>query len=487
MIKRTYKDAITALNSLQSNAATIEAARRAAGANNSRLIPEMLEWTRRIGYKPQDLDRLNVIHVTGTKGKGSTCAFATSILLQYRSPAQVPGAKITKIGLYTSPHLKSVRERLVINGKPISEALFTKYFFDVWDRLSTSASDPERFPEMGPGVKPAYFRFLTLLSFHAFASEKVDTAVYEVGVGGEYDSTNIFVHPTACGISSLGIDHTAVLGDTLEKIAWNKAGIFKQGAACFTVEQPEAALRVIRERAVERNAASLEVVHTRPDVAEIRLGINGDFQRQNASLAVHLCKAHLERLGFELGDFEVLPEEFVTGLEQASWPGRCQIIRDSKRDDITWYVDGAHTAESIASGTAWFAQCARDSHRKVLLFNQQTRNVESLLRKLHEQMDAAGKRFDNAIFCTNVTYADGRYSDDLVSMNVAQDKVDSMEVQKQMASIWDGLSKDSRKHLFHDIETSLNFIRTLEGPLDVFVCGSLHLVGGFLLVLEGRG
>ncbi|KAG7827071.1 hypothetical protein KL920_005069 [Ogataea angusta] len=256
MIKRTYKDAITALNSLQSNAATIEAARRAAGANNSRLIPEMLEWTRRIGYKPQDLDRLNVIHVTGTKGKGSTCAFATSILLQYRSPAQVPGAKITKIGLYTSPHLKSVRERLVINGKPISEALFTKYFFDVWDRLSTSASDPERFPEMGPGVKPAYFRFLTLLSFHAFASEKVDTAVYEVGVGGEYDSTNIFVHPTACGISSLGIDHTAVLGDTLEKIAWNKAGIFKQGAACFTVEQPEAALRVIRERAAERNAAN---------------------------------------------------------------------------------------------------------------------------------------------------------------------------------------------------------------------------------------
>ncbi|KAG7773421.1 hypothetical protein KL930_004536 [Ogataea haglerorum] len=260
MIKRTYKDAINALNSLQSNAATIEAARRAAGANNSRLIPEMLEWTRRIGYKPEDLDRLNVIHVTGTKGKGSTCAFATSILLQYRSPVQVPGAKITKIGLYTSPHLKSVRERLMINGKPISEALFTKYFFDVWDRLSASASDPEQFPEMGPGVKPAYFRFLTLLSFHAFSSEKVDTAVYEVGVGGEYDSTNIFVRPTACGISSLGIDHTAVLGDTLEKIAWNKAGIFKQGAACFTVEQPEAALRVIRERAAEKRVATPERV-----------------------------------------------------------------------------------------------------------------------------------------------------------------------------------------------------------------------------------
>ncbi|KAH3660015.1 hypothetical protein OGAPHI_007220 [Ogataea philodendri] len=484
MIKRTYKDAINALNSLQSNFATIEAARLTAGAKNAVLIPEMIEWTRRIGYKPQDLNRLNVIHVTGTKGKGSTCAFATSILNQYRSPVQVPGAKITKIGLYTSPHLKSVRERLIINGKPISEALFTKYFFDIWDRLNSTSSDLDKFPNMGPGVKPAYFRFLTLLSFHAFSSENVDTAVYEVGVGGEYDSTNIFESPTACGITSLGIDHIAVLGNTLEQIAWNKAGIFKPGAACFSVEQPEEALNVIKQRAVEKKVASFEVVEQRPDLAEVKLGINGDFQRQNASLAVQLVKAHLEKLGVEIGACDVLPEEFVTGLEQASWPGRCQIIKDDKREDLTWYIDGSHTTESIASGTAWFASVTNDTNRKVLLFNQQTRNVESLLEELHLQMQKSGKKFDNVIFSTNVTFSDGKYSDDLVSINVSQEKVDTMEMQKQMADIWNKFSKESRKHLFHDIQTSVNFIRTLEGPLDVLVCGSLHLVGGFLLVLD---
>lgn len=264
--QRTYKEAINALNSLQSNFATIDAVRKSGINRNSMLMPEMIEWVRRIGYKPSDFNKLNVIHITGTKGKGSTCAFVQSILNQYRLPVILNNAnnidnsilsdvnsikdnnnlsnntrshstssnassdisKITKIGLYTSPHLKTVRERIIINGKPISEELFTKYFFEIWNRLDNSKSDANIFPHMGDGIKPAYFRYLTLLSFHAFVSEHVDTAIYEVGVGGEYDSTNVFETPTACGISALGIDHTVMLGNTIEEIAWNKAGIFKK-------------------------------------------------------------------------------------------------------------------------------------------------------------------------------------------------------------------------------------------------------------------
>lgn len=548
MNRRTYKEAINALNSLQSNFATIDAVRKSGINRNSMLMPEMVEWVRRIGYRPSDFNRLNVIHVTGTKGKGSTCAFVQSVLSQYKVPillaspslapvapagagAAAPAsaaaavdhlhlhptqpagtasadtsrslsvnslsadaasshsvdvAKITKIGLYTSPHLKTVRERIMINGKPISEELFVKYFFEIWNRLDASKSDPEVFPHMGDGIKPAYFRYLTLLSFHAFVSEGVDTAIYEVGVGGEYDSTNVFEAPTACGISALGIDHTIMLGNTLEEIAWNKSGIFKKNAACFSVPQPESALKVIEDRAAEKHVAHFEVVNERSDLDEVKLGLNGDFQRQNASLAVALCHAHLTRLGYQV-DIDTLPEEFVRGLENAKWPGRCQIVEDPKRkSELTWYIDGAHTEDSVRNGSHWFTQVASPEKKHVLLFNQQTREPAVLLKTLFEQMEQADLKFDHVIFTTNVTWSSGIYSDDLVSINTDNNAVSSLDVQTQMAEIYNKLDRKARKHLFHDIETSVNFIRTLEGPLDVFVCGSLHLVGGFLVVLDAK-
>jgi folylpolyglutamate synthase len=163
MSGRSYKDAIDRLNTLQSNAATLDAAKAAGGRTNSLGILEMIEYLERIGYKVrgiilsispeilnasqrEDLNSLNVLHVTGTKGKGSTCAFVDSILRHTKPEWKIGALKLVEsnsssfvlscyTGLYTSPHLVAVRERIRINGVPISEELFAKFFFDVWDRL----------------------------------------------------------------------------------------------------------------------------------------------------------------------------------------------------------------------------------------------------------------------------------------------------------------------------------------------------------------
>lgn len=438
-------------------------------------IPEMIEWSRRIGYKPRDFNRLNIIHVTGTKGKGSTCAFTQGILQQY----QGQGLGINNIGLYTSPHLKSVRERIRINGKPIAEDKFTRYFFEVWDQLDSSESDLQRFPHMGQGLKPAYFKYMTLLSFHVFLSEGVDTAIYEVGVGGEFDSTNVIEKPTVTGITTLGIDHTFMLGDTIESIAWNKGGIFKSGSKCLSVPQEKpGALEVLQERAQEKGEV-LQIIDENA-AKGLKLGISGEFQAQNAALAIALTNEHLTKLNIVIDQ-----QKTEKGLEETVWPGRCQTI---VKDKVTYYIDGAHTRESVIASTSWYNTVTSPKKTRILLFNQQTRDADSLVALLHDTLSPSVK-FDKAIFTTNVTWSSGSYSADLVSMNTCKDAVDKLEVQNQLSSKWKELDPESERFVMQDIESSVKLINETVSngkEVEVFVCGSLHLVGGFLVVLEGE-
>jgi folylpolyglutamate synthase len=295
------------------------------------------------------------VHVAGTKGKGSTCAYVDSILARYRKSHDLP----KKVGLFTSPHLIAVRERIRINSAPLSAALFTKYFFEVWDRLEAAAA------ATGPFEKPVYFRYLTLMSYHVFLQEGVDAAIYEVGVGGEYDSTNIVDRPTVTGISSLGIDHTFTLGETIDKIAWHKAGIQKAGVPSYTVRQPPEAMEVVEHRAMERGVKSLRVVDLDPRLMSVNIKPAADFQRGNASLAICLAETVLKKLdpNFKTSP-DALPKEFVDALEQVVWRGRCETKVDG---NVTWYLDGAHTADSIKVATKWFSD--EVSQKYVLLFD----------------------------------------------------------------------------------------------------------------------
>ncbi|CDO95840.1 unnamed protein product [Kluyveromyces dobzhanskii CBS 2104] len=482
MANRGYQDAVQALNSLQTNYANIMAIRASGDRKNMMNIWEMQEWSRRIGYSVSDFNKLNVIHITGTKGKGSTAAFTQGILNQYRD-------KLSNIGLYTSPHLRSVRERIRLNGEPITEELFSKYFFEVWDRLNETSSNEEKFPHMTKGQKPGYFKYLTLLSFHVFMQEGCNTCIYEVGVGGEFDSTNIIQKPTVCGVSALGIDHTFMLGDTIEEIAWNKGGIFKEGAPAFTAKsQPEAGLRVLQERAEERNTTISEVP-VFDSLHNVKLGIAGDFQIINASLATALAHQHLVSLNIlqvplTLDASAKIPTSFTAGLEKTVWEGRCQTISSGS---ITWYVDGAHTKESIEAASGWFRDVTSANRKKVLLFNQQSRDAKALLRYLYQTVSPK-IQFDAAIFTTNVTWKTGDYSADLVSLNTSKEQVDKLEVQKNLQEEWRSLTKTEHEkvHVTSSIEAALDLIKGINDEVDVFVVGSLHLVGGFLVVNDGK-
>ena len=254
-----------------------------------------------------------------------------------------------KVALFISPHLIAVRERFRINSVPISEELFARYFFEVWDRLEASRVEADHVPLQS---KPIYARYLTLMSYHVFLQEGIDVAVYETGVGGEFDATNIVERPVASGISTLGIDHVFVLGDTVEKIAWHKAGIMKPGSPAFTIEQVPGAAQVLEDRAREKGV-ELKVLGIDPRLHGVNVRPDAAFQKKNASLAIALAETAIQRFdpAFKPSPAAALPQPFVDGLEQVVWRGRCEVKEEGQ---VLWHLDGAHTVDSLKMAIRWF-------------------------------------------------------------------------------------------------------------------------------------
>ncbi|CAK7269461.1 Folylpolyglutamate synthetase [Sporothrix epigloea] len=505
----SYADAIALLNSTQSGYKALEA-RRKAGITLDAADPigQMKTYLGYIGHGAENLDRLNVIHVAGTKGKGTTCAFTNSILERYRK-ASADGetsdsrSRLQKIGLYTSPHLVAVRERIRINSEPISEALFTRYFFEVWRAFEAGAAASGA----DPAIKPSYFRFLTLLSYHIFLCEGVDVAVYEVGVGGELDATNVFVQPAATAITTLGIDHVESLGSTIEKIAWHKAGIMKEGSPAFTIPQEPEAMTVLVQRSAERKTVpALQVLD--PDVfekqlANVRLTPAEDFQRKNAALAVCLAATVLGRLEglnqnsvVDLLQGGALPAEFIDGLENIVWRGRCETKTTGRQ---RWYLDGAHNQQSLEVACQWFGRSVQKettaggaSPINVLIFNQQsTRDSIELLHVVHKTLaglNGASQSFQYAIFCTNVTYKNNSWKADFVNNNVDPASLKSLSLQQELADEWRRINPETTSVLaLPTIEDAIDYVRQIEGgqtDVRALITGSFHLIGGALTILE---
>ncbi|KAK9290104.1 hypothetical protein L1049_008268 [Liquidambar formosana] len=338
-------------------------------------LERMLMYLKILGLDGE-ISGLKIIHVAGTKGKGSTCTFCEAILRECGF----------RTGLFTSPHLIDVRERFRINGLDISEDKFLHYFWDCWNQLKEQVTEGLPMPPL--------FQFLTILAFKIFIYEKVDVAIIEVGLGGIKDSTNVIREPVVCGVTSLGMDHTETLGDTLGKIAAHKAGIFKPQIPAFTVPQLSEAMDVLQERANELMVPLEVAAPLDPKKLDgLKLSLSGDHQFINAGLAVSLCECWLQSTGnweklFQ-NDNQVadLPEAFLRGLSTAHLSGRAQILyntslksynssknNENSSGDLIFYLDGAHSPESMEVCAQWFSNAVKGNMKLSSSYN--VRNME---------------------------------------------------------------------------------------------------------------
>nr|AGU68204.1 tetrahydrofolate synthase [Strigomonas galati] len=306
-------------------------------------IPITIRLIDRLGLKPV-LGRVRFVHIAGTKGKGTTAAYTAALLQAYGF----------KVGLFTSPHLVDIRERILVDNGFLSPDTFARYFFEFkkkMDALEFSNSQLDR----DVASRANFFRFFFLLSLYIFEQESVEVAVMEVGIGGRIDATNTVPSEVSI-ITSLGYDHMDLLGNSLAEIAGEKAGILKQGVPCFAAPQadhPET--RAVLEEVAK--AQETPLIFLDKDVLPIHqwpaLAIGGAHAVEDSKLAVMAAR----RIA---GIPPIAPLDEVERhvLQSLTFAGRSQVVPVDGGRDMTLYLDGAHTPESLRRATEWFLEAS---------------------------------------------------------------------------------------------------------------------------------
>lgn len=312
----------------------------------------------------------SIVHVAGTNGKGSVCAFIESV-------CRVSGKKV---GMFTSPHLMAVRERFRIDGISISENKFVEAFNWLAERIW-------EYSEINPLYKPSFFERLFFMGIYIFSTEGVDFTILETGLGGRLDTTNVVKMPKLCVITEIGFDHMEYLGDTLELIAGEKAGIIKAqvpvvfcgrkkevngvlrrkalscGAVCHCVSEKDYKINEIKKKSIDFS------VHSRYyDYGRLKIKSTALYQVENAAVAVRAC----ELLGFEGAAIKA-------GIEDMNWPGRMEELLPGV------YIDGAHNEDGIeAFMVSVESNAGRDSDgRCILIFSAvKDKDYDKMIRRL---------------------------------------------------------------------------------------------------------
>ncbi|MBT2684579.1 folylpolyglutamate synthase/dihydrofolate synthase family protein [Bacillus sp. ISL-37] len=357
---------------------------------------QAIDWIHarlRLGIKPgltrmewmlERLDhperRIKTIHIGGTNGKGSTVTFLRSIL---------QGAGY-RVGTFTSPYFEQFNERISINGQPIND----QELIELTNVIKPLADELDQ-TELGG---PTEFEVITAMSLYYFAKmSPVDVAIYEVGLGGRFDSTNV-IHPLLSIITSIGLDHTAILGDTYEQIAFEKAGIIKNGVSVITgVDQTEA-LDVIRKKAIECKSplyllgdefstSSRESLHRGEKfsfssmfghIQNLKTTMIGSHQVDNAACAVMASHVLANYYSFMIEE-----KHIREGLTQAYWPGRLEILSENP----LVLIDGAHNEEGINALAREINSRYADKKISILFAALKDKKLDKMIATLEEATD----------------------------------------------------------------------------------------------------
>ncbi|HHG7668221.1 dihydrofolate synthetase [Streptococcus pneumoniae] len=349
--------------------------------------------------------KLKVLHIGGTNGKGSTIAFLKKMLEKLG----------LRVGVFNSPYLIHYTDQISINGESISEARLEALMADYQSLLEGEA--------VANLQGTTEFEIITALAYDYFASEQVDVAIMEVGMGGLLDSTNV-CQPILTGITTIGLDHVALLGDTLEAIAEQKAGIIKQEMPLVTGRIAPEALAVIDRIAEGKDAPRLaygtdyQVRHQESVVtgevfdytSAVRQGrfqtsLLGLYQIENAGMAIALLDTFCQEDGRELASNDFLGQ----ALEETSWPGRLEIV---SRDPLM-ILDGAHNPHAIKALLVTLQERFADYHKEILFTCIKTKALEDML-------DLLGAMPDTELTLTH--FADSRATDESVLKEAAKSR-----------------------------------------------------------------
>lgn len=392
-------------------------------------------------------ERIPVVHVAGTKGKGSTCSMLSSIFK----------ACGYRCGLYISPHITAFEERFTVDGVQPSQSELV----ELVNRLLPTIAEMDNLPGR---MQPTYFELATALAWQHFVDRKVDLAVLEVGLGGRLDSTNL-CRPLVTVITNISRDHTHVLGSTLHQIAYEKAGIIKTGVPVISGVGPGEAREMIEQTSCERQAPltllgrDLELIERRTasqgisqiDVRtptslwkDVPIVLRGPHQATNATLALAVVD-ELRARRWSLPDAEV-----KSGLQGVSWPARVEMIAQSP----TVIIDAAHNWESARALVAAMREEQSHSKRILVFAATKDKDVAGILQQLLPQ-------FDTLILT--------RYRDNPrgVSVEELSGLVESMTTRPA--------------HLAPDPLSAWTLAKRLSGPDDLIV-----ITGSFFLVAELR-
>lgn len=390
--------------------------------------------------------KLKVIHIGGTNGKGSTIAFLKNMLEKMG----------LRVGVFSSPYLIHYTDQIAINGESIPEARLESLMADYRSLL-----EGEHAPTLQGTTE---FEIITAIAYDYFAFEQVDVAIMEVGMGGLLDSTNV-CQPILTGITTIGLDHVALLGDSLEAIAEQKAGIIKQGVPLVTGHIAAEALAVIDQIAEGKQAARIfygrdyQVSHHESIVTgevfdytsavrqgRFQTGLLGLHQIENAGMALALLDSYCQATGLELPDNALVAQ----ALEETSWPGRLEVV---SREPLM-ILDGAHNPHAIKALLATLKERFTDYQKEILFTCIKTKALEDMLNLLETLPDTK---------ITLTHFEDSRATDEKVLKEMADSR--NFNYQDWQEFLDQKLSENEEKKTVRIITGSLYFLTQVRAYL----------------------